>query len=248
MTFSSRVAVVTGHSQGLGQALTAGLLAQGWRVLGVSRQGCTLSGVAGHPGLTEESLDLADTEALASWLAAPMWRQWLAGADSAWLINNAGTVQPMGAPGLQDPEVGGRAVALNVAAPLMLADAFVAATAGMADRRIVHISSGAARNAYAGWSIYCATKAALDMHARATQMDAVPGLRVESLAPGVLDTGMQAQIRGTDADRFPMRERFVGLHRDGGLLAPADVAGKLLAHMGSDAFGQQPVTDLRQLG
>ena len=140
-----------------------------------------------------------------------------------------------------------QAVALNVAAPLALADAWVAATAGVPDRRIVHISSGAARNAYAGWSVYCATKAALDMHARAVQLDAVAGLRIESLAPGVIDTGMQAHIRATDASQFPLVGRFQGLHRDGALQSPSDVARRLLAHVLGDAFGAEAVRDLRDL-
>ena len=139
------------------------------------------------------------------------------------------------------------AVALNVSAPLVLADALVAATAGCGDRRIVHISSGAARNPYAGWSVYCATKAALDMHARAVQLDAVAGLRVASLAPGVIDTDMQAQIRASAEGDFPLRERFEALKRDGQLASADDVARRLVAHVLSDAFGADHTPDLRNL-
>jgi NAD(P)-dependent dehydrogenase (short-subunit alcohol dehydrogenase family) len=171
----------------------------------------------------------------------------LRGSACAWLVNNAGTVSPMGPPGLQGAGAVGQAVALNVAAPLVLTDAFLAASAGVADRRVVHISSGAARNPYPGWGVYCATKAALDMHACATALDGVAGLRIESLAPGVLDTAMQAQIRSMGAERFPSVARFQSMHRDGGLLSPAEVAQRLVAHMASAAFGQAPVRDLRKL-
>lgn len=255
----ARVAVVTGHSHGLGQAVALALLAQGWAVLGVSRSGWPEAEAAAHPGLTQVALDLADSAALAAWLASPAWVQALAGAETVWLVNNAGTVQPMGPVGAQGPLAVAQAVALNVAAPLMLADALIASTsAGVAaeaeaeggtgvERRVVHVSSGAARNPYAGWSVYGATKAALDMHARATQLDGVPGLRIESLAPGVVDTAMQAHIRGTGADRFPNVARFQALHAHGALASPTEVAARLVAHMGSDAFGQQAVRDLREL-
>ena len=263
---TTRVAIVTGHSQGLGQAIAADLLGRGWRVLGLSRSGWPPELASQYPGLTEVALDLADGPALAAWLAGSALADALAGvvgmagcggvpgsasagvaaqAGQVLLVNNAGLVSPIGPPGGLGAEAVMRAVALNVAAPLALADAWVAATAGVPDRRIVHISSGAARNAYAGWSVYCATKAALDMHARAVQLDAVAGLRIESLAPGVIDTGMQAHIRATDASQFPLVGRFQGLHRDGALQSTSDVARRLLAHVLGDAFGAEAVRDLR---
>lgn len=247
MTNPLQTALVTGHSQGLGRAVALELLAQGWRVLGLSRQGWRADEAALHPALCQVALDLADTAALVAWLAGTALADALRGSTCAWLVNNAGTVSPMDPPGVQGAGAVGQAVALNVAAPLVLTDAFVAASAGVADRRVVHISSGAARNPYPGWGVYCATKAALDMHARATQLDAVPGLRIESLAPGVLDTSMQAEIRGVGTERFPMVARFHALHRDGGLLAPGAVAQRLVVHMQSDRFGTEAATDLRQL-
>ncbi len=265
---STRVAIVTGHSQGLGQAIAADLLGRGWRVLGLSRSGWPPELASQYPGLTEVALDLADGPALAAWLAGSALADALAGvvgmagcggvpgsasagvvaqAGQVLLVNNAGLVSPIGPLGGQGAGAVMQAVALNVAAPLALADAWVAATAGVPDRRIVHISSGAARNAYAGWSVYCATKAALDMHARAVQLDAVAGLRIESLAPGVIDTGMQAHIRATDASQFPLVGRFQGLHRDGAMQSPSDVARRLLAHVLGETFGAEAVRDLRDL-
>ena len=265
---ATRVAIVTGHSQGLGQAIAADLLGRGWRVLGLSRSGWPPELASQYPGLTEVALDLADGPALAAWLAGSALADALAGvvgmagcggvpgsasagvaaqAGQVLLVNNAGLVSPIGPPGGQGAAAVMQAVALNVAAPLALADAWVAATAGVPDRRIVHISSGAARNAYAGWSVYCATKAALDMHARAVQLDAVAGLRIESLAPGVIDTGMQAHIRATDASQFPLVGRFQGLHRDGALQSPSDVARRLLHHVLGGAFGAEAVRDLRDI-
>lgn len=239
-------AIVTGHSRGLGAAIAAELLARGARVLGLARQGNPALAAAHPETLTEVALDLGDAAALAAWLAGPMLRAFATGAGPLLLVNNAGTVAPIGPAGTLDPSDIARAVALNVAAPLMLADAVIAL--GGADRRVLHISSGAARNAYAGWSVYCATKAALDHHARAGSADARPGLRIESLAPGVIDTDMQAAIRATSAEQFMMRDRFVDLKESGGLSSPADCARRLVDHLTGPGFGTAPVTDLRDFG
>lgn len=240
-------AIVTGHSRGLGSALANALLAQGASVLGLSRAS-DVGLAAAHPqALQQVPLDLADSRALADWLATGALARFTAGATRVLLVNNAGLVQPIGPLGRQPGAAIAHAVALNVSAPLVLADALVAATAGCGDRRIVHISSGAARNPYAGWSVYCATKAALDMHVRAVQLDAVAGLRVASLAPGVIDTDMQAQIRASAEGDFPLRERFEALKRDGQLANADDVARRLVAHVLSDAFGADPTPDLRNL-
>jgi benzil reductase ((S)-benzoin forming) len=94
--------------------------------------------------------------------------------------------------------------------------------------------------------VYCATKAALDHHARAVALDRTPGLRIVSIAPGVIDTDMQAEVRATSEDRFPDRQRFVTMKREGRLVSP-DRAGRALVELLlSDAFGSDPVTDLRR--
>jgi NAD(P)-dependent dehydrogenase (short-subunit alcohol dehydrogenase family) len=240
-------AIVTGHSRGLGAAVAAALMTRGIPVLALARQGNPALAAAHGGLLTEVAIDLADAAAAARWLASGALAGWLADATSALLVNNAGVVSPVAPPGSQGADAIARAVSLNVSAPLVLSDAFVAATGHLADRRILHVSSGAARAAYAGWSVYCATKAALDHHARAVLEDALPGLRICALAPGVVDTDMQTTLRASDPAAFPALPRFEALKREGKLTSPAECAARLVAHALSPAFGDPPVADLREL-
>ena len=240
-------AIVTGHSGGLGAALAADLLSRGIVVLGLARRTHAPLGAAHADALQQHALDLSDADALSAWLAGPTLAGFLADASMALLINNAGMLQPVGPCGGQDPMQITAAVQLNLGAPLLLANAFVAASGHCAERRIAHISSGAARNAYAGWGIYCATKAGLDQHARATALDGLPRLRIASLAPGVVDTGMQAEVRASDPAGFPQQARFAALKAEGQLSAPADAARRLVDHLLGDAFGREPTGDLRTL-
>ena len=253
MTPANTRAVVTGHSRGLGEAAAEALIQRGVPVLALARSPHSALAARHGEALVQVGLDLADSQALAYWLDGGALERFVVGAKLVLLVNNAGTVQPIGPLPMQRSQDVASAVMLNVAAPLALSAALAGVTtsardSGSGELRVLHVSSGAGRNAYPGWSVYCATKAALDHHARAASADRTPGLRIESVAPGVVDTAMQAEIRGTDEARFPMRERFVGLARDGALASPAEVATRLVAHLASARFGQHPVTDLRDAG
>ncbi|RZI44408.1 SDR family oxidoreductase [Herbaspirillum sp. HC18] len=239
-------AILTGHTRGLGAAIAEELLSRHIPVLGMSRHRNEALGRQFPSTLEQAELDLSDSAAVARWLEDDRLQRFLAGSETVLLINNAGIVQPVAPLGMQDHTLIAQAVALNIAAPLMLADAFTKAGRS-ADMRILHVSSGAARNAYPGWSVYCATKAALDHHARAVALDGVPGVRICSLAPGVVDTDMQAEIRAASLEQFPLRERFDALKREGNLSSPRDCARRLVEYLCSDGFGQAPVADLREV-
>jgi NAD(P)-dependent dehydrogenase (short-subunit alcohol dehydrogenase family) len=249
MTSTSPIrAIVTGHNRGLGAALAEQLLARNVQVLGLSRSRHATLKTRFATQLDEIELELADPARVAQWLATEALRAFVSGAQTVVLFNNAGMVQPIGPLDGQDASAIANAVSLNVATPLMLASALATTAVDANDRRIVHISSGAARNAYAGWSIYCATKAALDHHARAVSLDANRALRICSLAPGVIDTNMQAEIRGSAEAQFPMRPRFEDLKRNGQLTSPEQCASQLIDYALGDAFGQTPVADIRDVG
>jgi benzil reductase ((S)-benzoin forming) len=239
--------ILTGHTRGIGAAMAEQLLSRGFPVLGLARKSNEALATRYPETLTEVELDLSNTTAFASWLQGDALAGFIADADTVLLINNAGMLQPVGSIEGQDVSAIAHSVSLNVAAPLMLAAAVAAASTRASDRRIVHISSGAGRNAYPGWSIYCATKAALDHHARAAALDQNRALRIGSVAPGVVDTDMQAEIRGSDLDRFPLRARFEELKRNGQLSTPEESAKKVIDYALSDSFGQTPVVDVREL-
>lgn len=242
---SNTIAIVTGHSRGIGEAIAGGLLTHRVRVLGVSRHG-NAELVRRYPGLLQEAaVDLGDATVLAKWVAGGVLGRFIGDAKRALLVNNAGVIQPIGPLQTQDASQIARALTVNVAAAFMLSAAFVQATMQLAERRILHVSSGAGRKPYAGWSIYCSTKAAMDHHARCVALDRTPNLRIASVAPGVVDTDMQAEIRASTDQDFPDRPRFVQMHRDQTLPSPERTGAKLVDYLLSDVFGAEPVFDLR---
>lgn len=244
-------AIVTGHSRGLGAAVAEVFLERQIPVLACARQDNPALAKR-FPGLLlEHCLDLSDSHALANWLDGEALDRFCADAETLLLINNAGTLGPVGPLATQQATAIGQAVALNVAAPLMIAAALARrhanASSESGELRILHVSSGAARFAYAGWSVYGATKAALDQHARAVTAEKRDRLRICSLAPGVIDTDMQTEIRGLAEVSFPMLRKFQKLKRNGLLTDPREAAVRIVDYVLSPAFGNLPAADLREL-
>ncbi|AOB31778.1 short-chain dehydrogenase [Bordetella sp. H567] len=244
------VVVLTGASRGIGAALARQLAKSGTRLITLARrQDPELAAHASAQGaeLEQIAVDLSDTAAataVAARVAAGLPRD----AKRYVLINNAGTVNPVSSvDALDDAAAINQALNLNVVAVMLLTSRFLAATRGLqADRRVLNISSGAGRNPTAGWGVYCATKAALDMYTRvAKQEQDAHGAKLVSLAPGVVDTDMQGVIRSSDPAAFPALPRFQDLHAGGKLAAPADVAARIAAYLERDDFGTTEIDDIR---
>jgi NAD(P)-dependent dehydrogenase (short-subunit alcohol dehydrogenase family) len=229
------VYVVTGTSRGLGAGIVQELEGCGAQVVTIARHGATISA------------DLGDAEGIVRACEALQERLSRSAWAKAVLINNAGVVEPVGPWGTLDAAALVRHSNVNLAAPMALTDAFLRATPGTPVRRVVHISSGAGRRAIAGWGAYCATKAGLDMAARTLAAEDRAGVEVVSLAPGVIDTDMQATVRGKPVEVFGDVERFRAMKADGTLRAARDVARDILAAESSGTLFAQPVGDLRTL-
>ncbi|MDP2005648.1 MAG: SDR family NAD(P)-dependent oxidoreductase [Rubrivivax sp.] len=246
----THLSIVTGGSRGLGLALVEQLLARGHHVLALARRPIELPVPAGAR-LEAWGVDLADplpvAERLAGWLAA----QDPSALASVTLVHNAGVVSPPAPLSASDLAALSNALRVGLEAPLVLSAAFLRATAAWAlPRKLLFISSGLGRRAMAGSGSYCAAKAGMDHLARALALEeaAQPhGARVVSLAPGVIDTDMQVQLRGADPALFPERARFQSLKDTGQLDSPAQAAAKVLAVLDRDDFGSVTVTDVREM-
>jgi benzil reductase ((S)-benzoin forming) len=96
-------AIVTGHTRGLGEAIASELMSRGIAVLGLARGTSTTLAQRFPALLRQVSLDLSGNDALAAWLAGGELERFFTKGDTALLVNNAGTVQPVGSLPLQDP-------------------------------------------------------------------------------------------------------------------------------------------------
>lgn len=227
--------IVTGTRRGLGEALAKRIAADADNEL---------------IALARPEVDLADTQALAR--AFDRVESRIAGRryEKAVLINNAGIIEPVAPLDRADVDDIERNIVVNLVAPMVLMRRFIAATAHVPLRRVINISSGAGRRPIFGWAAYCAAKAGLDMATRVVALEAeARGLAVEavSLAPGVIDTGMQGTVRGASAEDFADVERFRQMKAEGALRDADDVAADILHAESDGRLKGDAVLDLRTL-
>ena len=244
--------ILTGASRGMGRAMAEQLLAPGHTLLTLARRpDAALAAQAGAVGATlvQWAVDLADAAPVAARLADWLRAQDGAALASATLINNAGAIPAIVPLRDADPAELASALRVGLEAPMQLCAAFLSATRDWRGaRRVLNISSGLGRRAMGSQAAYCAAKAGMDHFTRCLALDEARqphGARVCSLAPGVIDTDMQVQLRGADAAAFPDRGSFEQLQRGGALSSPRDAACRVLAWLDRADFGVNPVADVR---
>jgi NAD(P)-dependent dehydrogenase (short-subunit alcohol dehydrogenase family) len=200
-TGTTKTALVTGASRGLGRALAQALAADGWRLIITARGADDLEAVAKDlPAATALPGDVAD-----SWHRAGLVEAVTEAGGLDLLVNNASTLGAAPLPRLADypPNALQRAFATNVLAPLALIQSLLP---DLRARRgaVLNISSDAAVEAYEGWGGYGATKAALDQISHVLSAEE-PDLTVWWVDPGEMRTQMLAEaMPGEDLSGEPL--------------------------------------------
>jgi NAD(P)-dependent dehydrogenase (short-subunit alcohol dehydrogenase family) len=219
-------ALVTGASRGLGRALAERLAREGARVVLVARGGGALhevvSGIRSSGGVAHGLMaDLGDKHAVYPLAAAAAE---LVGPIDL-LVHNASELGPTPLRLLLDTECEDleRVLQVNLVGPFRLSKIVGGSMALRRRGTIVHVTSDASVNAYAGWGAYSVSKAAADHLARLLAEELREhGVRVFSVDPGEMDTTMH---RAALPDADP-----------GSLLDPATVAARIVRALTSDGI------------
>ncbi|MEK6190019.1 MAG: SDR family NAD(P)-dependent oxidoreductase [Carnobacterium alterfunditum] len=234
--------IITGASKGIGYEWSKQLIGKGHLVIGIAR-----TQPEHWPGEHFLSVDLTQLEAIEKTMEQALG-QLPKDIEQIVLINNAGTIDPIGLAHTNDSAEVTQSIVLNLTAPMLLCGAFINQLKNSpAEKRIINISSGAGRKAYEGWSAYCAGKAGLDHFSSCIDAEN-EDVKVVSVAPGIIDTGMQEKIRQSDATDFPLIEKFLD-YKESGLLSSPEETARLLIEMNERTdFNELPtILDVRNL-
>ena len=256
----SRLTIITGTTKGLGAALYAQALVRAQAsaadvVVALSRDATAKAKLEKHSAYFQADFSQPDSAAKALGQAFAWVSTLNLQFDDALLINNAGVAEPV-MPAINLAVDSGAAAlsnhfAVNVISPMLLSAVFSQATKTLAAKRCVaHISSGAAKRPMAGWAAYCASKAALEMTGGVAALEATstdPNLAICSLAPGVIDTPMQAGIRRLSTDKFVDVARFINMHDTGQLRTADAVAADIYSAFEQGLLVNGGLLDIRTL-
>ena len=208
-----KIALVSGASRGIGEAAARALDAAGAQVVLSGRTTSDLERVAGElthsPVVVAADLSVAGAgAALASEVLALV-----EGVDI--LVNNAGIPMRRMPDQLTEQDVD-LVYAINVRALLMLTISLEESMKSRGGGSVINISSVAGIRGPAGRAAYAATKGAVDALTRALASDWGPaGIRVNSIAPGLIATDIWEESRQTIPGLIEDMEGQIALKRWG---------------------------------
>ena len=232
--------LITGNSSGLGYGLTEVYLEQGEQVYGISRRGCAID----HPCLVNCRIDLAQLDQIENSL-----NECFRDMDHFDVIFlNAGIlgkIQLMQEASLKELK---QVMDVNVWSNKIILDWL--ATRSRRPGQIVLVSSGAAVSGGKGWSGYSMSKAALNMLTKLYAHE-FPDSHLSALAPGIIDTAMQAYISDRDhfdIDAYPGFQRLRDARGTAAMPDPTSAARRIIGSL--DKIREVPTgsfVDIREL-
>ncbi len=227
---SSSTVILTGASRGLGAATARQLARDRANIVLNARNEQALAAVAAEvEELGGQALAIAGDVSQPNVCQRLIEQAIAAFGHIDAVINNAAVLDPIAPIAESDPAAWRRHIEINLFGPYLLSRAAIPhlrKTRG----RIINVSSGAAEYVIAGWSAYCASKAALDQLTRSLAVEE-PLITAIAMRPGKVDTSMQALIREVGSKGMTPQEHrmFVEFHRRGELLPPELPARSLAA-------------------
>ena len=233
ITLTSKTALITGASRGIGEATAQKLAEYGANVVLAARSLKDIERIAAKIGNKAVAVqcDVTRYEDLEN--AVQTTQNHFGNLDI--LVNNAGTIEPISRLETSDPDEWSHVVDINLKGVyygLRAAYPAMEKTGGV----IVNLSSGAATSALEGWSHYCATKAAVLSLTRCAHKEWNHlGIHVVGLSPGTVATDMQAAIKASGIN--PVSQLDWPTH-----ISPEWV-GKAIAWLASDAGRKHDGTD-----
>lgn len=245
------LAVVTGTTSGIGEAVATLLLERGWRVLGVARRRASIT----RANYEHVLADLADTAALSATVGPRLGG---VAAESRWnrvgLVNNAAHVGLLGPIERIDVERLPSVLATNLIAPIWFMREMLRATPRPTPLRVVNVSTGAAVRGFAGLGAYGSSKAGLRMagmvlaaeveESRASRGE-TRDIAILSFEPGTVDTPMQESARTSSRETLPSLDLFKRFAAEGTLIPASAPAADIVAFLESD---REPLFAERRYG
>ncbi len=221
--------VVTGAASGIGRAVAERAAEEGARVACLDLDGKAVTAFAASlpvPGCAAQ-VDVTDPDAVRRAIDAVAIT--MGGIDG--LVNSAGIVA-LGPIAEITPEIWRRVIDVNLGGTFLVCQAAAPHMKAAKDAAIVNISSAQALLPVAGASAYAASKGGVQSLSKALAAELAPGIRVNAICPGLIDTPMNVGLKKAADDGPPVPLDRYALHRWG---RPEEIAATIIFLLSADA-------------
>ncbi|MBC2886384.1 SDR family oxidoreductase [Ochrobactrum sp. CM-21-5] len=225
--FADRVILITGGASGIGRAIAEKLIALKAKVAVWDVNGERLKEISAKHGdrVLTRIVDVSDKKAVDA-AAGHVAAQW-GGIDH--LVNNAGIIGQRMTVKEFDSDKLDRVLAVNLKSVFYVSSAYLNNLGTNAQKSVIGLSSIAGRTGgMVGNIAYATTKGALASYTYALAKELAPQIRVNALAPGVIDTEIQQDVFADPANIAKMAD-LIPLKRLGTADEVADAAIWLLS-------------------
>jgi benzil reductase ((S)-benzoin forming) len=233
---------ITGTSRGIGKSLAELLLDDDSNIV----YGFSRTNTIKHTNYKHIYLDLNQLDKVSEFEFPE-----LLSLKKVVLINNAGVIGDIKPVGYIDNQKIINAYNINLIAPSILMNNFISTYSKLdTEKMVLNISSGAGRNPIDGWNVYCGSKAGLDMFSQVLEKEvaiANSKVKVLSLAPGVVDTQMQKEIRASKNFNFSNLDRFKNYKTSGKLIDPFVTSKQILRFINEENLSKNVLCSVREL-
>lgn len=241
-----KIAIITGGNKGIGLALSKEYHRNGYQVISIARN--TINKLY---SVEQYQCDLSVLEEIEPTFKAIFEHLDLTKTKKIILINNAADLGIVTTVDNLKPEDIAYTMRVNLTAPMIINSIFIKELRNQNfEKKIINISSGAAINAYESWSMYCSSKAGLDMMTKVIakeQKEAKNKVSIANIYPGVVDTDMQAKARNTSKENFKSVQRFIDLFEKNELASPKQVAKAIFDLDNLNKLKNGQIVDVRNL-
>jgi len=241
-----KIIIITGGNKGLGLGISQEYHRKGYQVISIAR-----TKIDKLYNIEQYQCDLSKPETIENVCAEIFKHLDKESTTDLTFINNAGVLGTINTLENLEPLDISHTLQVNLIDPLILTSQFIKLSKDWnCKKTVINISSGAAINPYESWSMYCASKAGIDMMTKVIskeQKELKNAVSIVSIYPGVVDTGMQLEIRNTPKENFKSQQRFVDFYEKGELFTPKQVAEKIYKLDSSGELKNGRILDVRNV-